>query len=95
MEGDTVVSDETTVLCGSCECPVEAPSGADPDYEIISTGCGQRDRLDDVLRSVAEYIASRAAKRLGRAIGQGMTGNSFVKFERQPTPNRSVRWVAE
>jgi hypothetical protein len=84
---------EVPILCGSCRTPAQVPDDATDDFQVACSGCGQTDRLADVMSSAKDHFTSKAGKQFGDTLAEATRGNKFVKFQRKPTLPVSFRWI--
>lgn len=90
-----MTSQNLTVLCGRCKCPVETVANPQAHDKVTCPRCNRSDRFDKVMNSVKEHIFHLTTKSMTEGLARSTRGNRYVKFETKQSPHRSFRWISD
>ncbi len=81
------------IVCGACECVPEGPSDPNPGDRIFCPRCNRADKFEDVLKSVADYIADNEKQALSGLVAEVVRGNKHIHLSNQRSAKLSHRWI--
>lgn len=84
------------VKCALCNVELEGPSpDTDPQGMYSCPLCGNGDTMENVVREIGEYTASKMADRLAVGFEQAVHGSKSVAFRKENRPQKIYRFIID
>ena len=82
-----MTDDTSSIRCGKCYAPIKVWAERDGDAWGFCPICGQKDRVDNIIREAAEYS-------LDRMVSDTLFGFQEGELTVRSLPQRGYRWIA-
>lgn len=90
-----MTEDIVTVLCGSCNTPLQGASDPDQSEQMSCLRCGQSDVFADVMNSVEAHAVEVATNSVLKGAEGIFDSNSIITVTVDKPSPKSYRWISD
>ncbi len=75
--------------------PLEGPADAEPQSVFACPTCGASDRLENIEREIAEYIAEKTGNEIDSMFADLARSSKSMTFEKSARPKKVYRFIID